>query len=181
MEITCVQMDVLISFYLEGELSESLKKEVEEHLKKCSVCRAKFNIINCLFEDMQENLYDKKRDYQKVNENTKHYSVFKNNLSAYIDNELSENDNIKIKKYAISNKKARKELEDTYRIRKLMKSSFDKTKNETKPDFTKNILKQLNIEESNNMLSFNPLIKVAFAFIMTVLALSSIIIFSLTM
>ena len=31
MEITCTQMDVLISFYIEGDLSKALKEKVDEH------------------------------------------------------------------------------------------------------------------------------------------------------
>ena len=45
MEITCAQMDVLLSFYIEGDLSKALKIKVEEHLKNCSSCRAKYNIV----------------------------------------------------------------------------------------------------------------------------------------
>ena len=49
MEITCAQMDVLLSFYIEGDLSKALKIKVEEHLKNCSSCRAKYNIVKaCL-------------------------------------------------------------------------------------------------------------------------------------
>ena len=55
MEITCLQMDVLISFYIDGDLSEALKIKVEEHLKKCPVCKAKFNIINSLFPPINKN------------------------------------------------------------------------------------------------------------------------------
>ena len=54
MEITCLQMDVLISFYIEGDLSDTLKTKVEEHLKNCPACRAKFNIISSLFTDLQK-------------------------------------------------------------------------------------------------------------------------------
>ena len=31
MNLTCAQMDVLLSFYIEGELSSALKTQVEEH------------------------------------------------------------------------------------------------------------------------------------------------------
>ena len=54
MEITCLQMDVLISFYIDGELSDALKTKVEEHLKECPVCRAKLNIISSLFTDVKK-------------------------------------------------------------------------------------------------------------------------------
>ena len=93
--------------------------------------------------------------------------------------ELPYNENIKIKKFTINNKKARKELEDTYNIRRLMNESFNKSKLEAKKDFSKNVIKQLNPKEEYN-LSFHPLLKIGFAFIMTVLIISAIIIFSFT-
>lgn len=174
MEITCVQMDVLLSFYIDGELTLSLKDKVEEHLQKCPTCRAKYNILSSLFKDMSEET-EEEEPYH-----TRQYNSFQNNLSAYIDNELSPEENIKIKKYTINNKKARKELEDNYQIRKLMKNSFKKAKGETRPDFSKSVLKQMNLEDRTNF-SFNPLVKVGFAFFITVLFLSIIILFSLSM
>lgn len=181
MEITCAQMDVLISFYIEGDLSKTLKSKVEEHLKKCSACRAKYDIIKSMLSDLR-NSFDEKED-QALTAGTvtsQQYRVFQNNLSAYIDNELPAEENIKIKKFAISNKQARKELEDTYNIRKLMNDSFHKTKSEAKQDFSRNVMKQLDLSDEYN-LAFHPVLKVAFAFVMTVLALSAIIIFSLTL
>lgn len=182
MEITCLQMDVLISFYIEGDLSESLKEKVEEHLRECPACRAKLNIIKSLFADIKPSKKsDKKEEVYSTNTHSSHqYQFFRKNLSAYIDNELPEEDNVKIRKYTISNKKARKDLEDSYNIRKLMRNSFRKTKSESKPDFSKNVMKHINSDDSNE-LGFNPLISVAFAFVMSVLLISSIIIFMLSL
>jgi len=183
MEITCLQMDVLISFYIDGELSENLRDQVDEHIKKCPVCRAKYNIISSVFADMNK----KAKKQQAINDlyttnmhTSEQYQFFKKNLSAYVDNELPEEENVKIRKYAISNKKARKELEDSYQIRKLMKNSFKKTQSETKPDFSKNVMKQLHNDEKNE-LGFNPLISVAFAFVMSVLLIAAIIIYLLSL
>ena len=182
MEITCLQMDVLISFYLDGELSEALKEKVEEHLKECPTCRAKLNIISSLFTDVKKDLKDKKEEevYSTNTHSSHQYQFFKKNLSAYIDNELPEEDNVKIRKFAIGNKNARKELEDAYQIRKLMKNSFRKTKTESKPDFIKKIMKQIESDDTND-LSFNPLVSVAFAFVMTVLLISAIVIYVISM
>ncbi len=180
MEITCAQMDVLISFYIERDLSSTLKEKVEEHMDKCPVCRAKYNIINSVFADLNKSLQEEEEVYSAKLHPSGQYQFFKNNLSAYIDNELPQEENIKMKKFTINNKKARKELEDSYYIRKLMSDSFRKTKSETKPDFSKNILKKLTPEEQNS-LSFNPLIRVAFAFVMTVLVLSAVIIYILSL
>lgn len=177
MDITCSQIDVLLAFYLEGELSNSLKAKVEEHLENCPTCRAKYEIVKDMIEEMKTSVNAQENLCSAHTKNQ--YSFFQNNLSAYIDNELPSNENIKIKKITINNKKARKELEDTYNIRRLMNESFNKSKLEAKKDFSKNVIKQLNPKEEYN-LSFHPLLKIGFAFIMTVLILSAIIIFSFT-
>ena len=179
MEITCTQMDVLISFYIEGDVSKVLKGKVEEHLKNCPTCRAKFEIINSLLKDLKESVENEQEEALSTIQNSQ-YRLFQNNLSAYVDNELPPEENIKIKKFTINNKKARKELENTYSIRKLMNDSFQKTKSESRQDFSKNVMKQLDMS-SEASLGFHPLLKVALAFVMTVLVLSAIIVFSLTL
>ena len=179
MEITCTQMDVLISFYIEGDLSKALKEKVEEHLKECPACRAKLEIISSLLKDLKESVENEQEEVLSTTQNSQ-YRLFQNNLSAYVDNELPPEENIKIKKFTINNKKARKELENTYSIRKLMNDSFQKTKSESRQDFSKNVMKQLDMT-SEASLAFHPLLKVAIAFVMTVLVLSAIIVFSLTL
>ena len=179
MEITCTQMDVLISFYIEGDLSKALKEKVEEHLKNCPACRAKFEIISSLLKDLRESIENEQEEVVQTGANSQ-YRLFQNNLSAYVDNELPAEENIKIKKFTINNKRARKELENTYNIRKLMNDSFKKTKSESRHDFSRNVMKQLDMTNEAN-LGFHPLLKVAIAFVMTVLVLSAIIVFSLTL
>ena len=179
MEITCLQMDVLISFYIDGDLSEALKRKVEAHLEECSACRAKFNIISSLFADYKTPKKCEKQEVYTTNTHSaKQYQFFKNNLSAYMDNELPQEESVKMKKYTITNKNARKELEDAFHIRKLLRDSFRKTKSETRPDFSKNIMKQIS-EKYRNELSFNPLIIVSFAFVVSVLLISAVIIYIL--
>lgn len=179
MEITCTQMDVLISFYIEGDLSKTLKEKVEEHLQNCPACRAKLEIISSLLKDLKETIENEQEEVLSTT-TTSQYRLFQNNLSAYVDNELPPEENIKIKKFTINNKKARKELENAYSIRKLMNDSFQKTKSENRQDFSKNIMKQLDLTSEAN-LGFHPLLKVAIAFVITVLVLSAIIVFSLTL
>ena len=61
-----------------------------------------------------------------------------------------------------------------------MNESFHKSRLDARQDFSKNVIKQLNLNEEYN-LSFHPVLKLAIAFVMTVLVLSAIIIFSLTL
>lgn len=184
MKLTCAQMDVLISFYIDGDLSVALKSQVEEHMKKCSVCRAKYEIIKSMLSDLQNNLDLKDEAFANNKDlNTKvtsqQYRVFKNNLSAYLDNELSNEDNIKIKKFTINNAKARQDLQDSYNIRKLMNDSFKKTKAESKHDFSKAVLRQLELEDEVN-LGIHPAIKLLIGFTLMVLLITSLVLMSLS-
>ena len=175
-------MDVLISFYIDGDLSKALKSQVEEHLRECPNCRAKYDIIKSMLADLK-NSFDVQEEYapSEVSSSctSQQYRLFKNNLSAYIDNELDNEDNTKTKKFTINNKNARKALEDSYNIKKLMNDSFRKTKSDAKQDFSRSVLKQLELEEEATS-GFHPAIKLLIAFTVSVLVLTTIILFSLS-
>ena len=135
-KLSCEQVSALINFYLEGVLSDTLKKYVKKHLEECPYCNEKYNKIKSAFDN-----------YVEINSNnnesiyyTKQYEDFRSNLSAYIDNELDIAENIKIKKIAISNPLARQDLENIYTYKKLLKDSYEKTKNELRDDYSKNIV-----------------------------------------
>lgn len=186
MKLTCSQMDVLISFYLDGDLSSSLKQEVENHLQSCATCRAKFDIISSMLTELKTTLSSKEDNNESLlNFNatdqsiTSHYNLFRTNLSAYIDNELSAEENIKIKKFAISNSSARKDLEANFNIRKLMNDSFKKSESEVKQDFSRSVLKQLELDEETALLGIHPLIKILALLTLVVLISSVAIIFVL--
>ena len=182
MKLTCAQMDVLISFYIDGDLSNALKTQVEEHIKLCPTCRAKFDIIKSMLSEMKRSINPKSEITQKSSENlasSQQYRIFKSNLSAYVDNELNEDESIKFKKFAINNKSARKELENTYNIKKLMKESFIKSKNESKRDFSKHILRQLELEDEVNM-GIHPAIKLLLFFTTTVFLITTLVLISLS-
>lgn len=186
MKLTCSQMDVLISFYIEGDLSPALKLQVEEHIKNCPACRAKYDIIKTMISDLKKSFNTEEDSKPVENYNNQdsgatslQYRVFKNNLSAYIDNELSGDENIKIKKFTINNPSARQELEDSYNIRKLMNDSFRKTKSEVRQDFSKKVLRQLELEEEATS-GIHPAIKILVAFTIAVLVLTTIVLISLS-
>lgn len=183
MKLTCSQMDVLISFYIEGDLSSSLKKQVEEHINSCATCKAKFDIINSMIKDMRKGLdleeqcVSTKTSSSQI---THQYNLFKNNLSLYLDNELTSEENLKMKKIAINNKKARKDLEENYNIRKLMNESYTRALDDAKKDFSKNIMRQLQLEEEA-VSGIHPAIKILFFSTIAVLLLTSFVLISLNM
>ena len=108
-------------------------------------------ITGVLLEPNEEEIYDMKQY------DTTQYATFKENLSAYVDNELSDNENIKIKKIAISNPLARKDLEEVYAFKQLLHSSFNKTKSNLKQDYAKKTLEKMYLNTQQE--KFNPFYK----------------------
>ena len=96
--LNCTQISALLSFYAEGTLNLLLQKLVKEHLEKCPNCMAEYlNMIEkCNKTEVRSKDIDGTENYD-----TQQYQEFKTNLSAYIDNELTSDENIKIKKIAI--------------------------------------------------------------------------------
>ena len=144
-QLTCSQVGALLTFYIENRLNEQLRKYVEYHLSICPSCMEKYKKLTKLVSNYNEvkkqiesdNLEDEKIYY------TQQYQEFRENLSAYIDNELDTEENLRIKKIAISNPLARRDLEDIYTFKKLLHSSFDKTKNDVHQDFSRQILSKV--------------------------------------
>ncbi|MBD5401903.1 zf-HC2 domain-containing protein [bacterium] len=161
--LTCNQVAALINFYIEDKLNPRLKEYVNMHLEKCPVCRKKITEL--------QKILSKFNQYKTNSENQSSEPLkaeFINNLSAYIDNELTSNDNIKIKKMAISNPTARKELESLYKYRQLINSAYERTKNESKYDYSKDVISKL---QDNTDYTTTYFYKLAFVFIIIVTAI----------
>ena len=138
-ELTCNQVSALISFYIKGKLNPKLKEYVDLHLEKCPACRKKIDDLNKILNKFNNNTTEPE---QPQEEETLNYE-FRNRLSAYVDNELESHENIIMKKMTISNPTARKELESMYKFQKAMGSAYNKTKNDFKYDYSKDILHKL--------------------------------------
>ncbi len=138
-ELTCNQVSALISFYIKGKLNPKLKEYVDLHLEKCPACRKKIDDLNKILNKFNNNTTEPE---QPQEEETLSYE-FRNRLSAYVDNELESHENIIMKKMTISNPTARKELESMYKFQKAMGSAYNKTKNDFKYDYSKDILHKL--------------------------------------
>ena len=136
-ELTCSQVMALITFYLEDKLSPKLRQFVDNHLKFCPKCKQEYD--NAV-EMASGNIVDYV-DY--VDYDTPQYKTFKSNLSAYIDNELDNKESLRIKRIAISNPMARKDLQDMYTFKKMLKDSFEKTKADMKVDYSRKIIDNL--------------------------------------
>ena len=135
-ELTCNQVSALLNFYIEGKLNPRLRESVQRHISKCPTCKKKI-------EELQKILKVFKNVKNNKDEISKTSPEMFGRLSAYVDNELNFNENIKLKKLAISNPELRKELETMYRFKKIMQSAYEKTKNDTKFDYSKSVLTRM--------------------------------------
>ena len=136
-DLTCNQVSALLNFYIEDKLNPRLKEYVNIHLENCPACKKKVEELKKIFSNFKSKEVSKSSKKEGVDDG------FMCQLSAYVDNELSSNENIKIKKMTISNPSARKELETMYKFKKVMHSAYEKTKNESKYDYSKDILNKV--------------------------------------
>jgi len=127
---TCAQVETLINYYFDGKLAPSLSEFITEHIKNCPKCRKKF-------EQLQKTI-PQYQDKSKIRREPDKELI--GSLSAYMDNELETYENVKIKKMTISNPSARQKLESMYKFQKLLHSAYEKTKNDTKFDYSKNVM-----------------------------------------
>lgn len=177
--LTCTQVGALLSFYIDDKLSSQLKQFVEAHLATCPSCRAKLDALNNMVRSLKE-VHEKLASMQSDSQDdstTSQYNNFKANLSAYVDNELNNEENIKIKKYVISNAKARQDLENMYNLKKVLGNSFEKVKNEMKDDYSKFILKRIDIQEEVYGPDSFAKVVALFIVILAVFTLTAVIIF----
>ena len=136
--LSCQQVSVLLHFYLENLLNPAIKDYVEQHLESCPKCQEKAGRLKTMMKELAASgKNNRKKSPEKIN-----YETLKR-LSAYMDNELNNNENIRIKKMAISNSNVRKELENLYKFQKAIHSAYERTKNDSKFDYSKNILTKI--------------------------------------
>lgn len=162
--LNCNQVVTLLTFYIENKLDKQLSICVREHLNTCEKCQEKYLKLKRILENFSE-IRTKISEEEVVDSKeyeTPQYETFKANLSAYIDNELSNNESIKIKKIAISNPLARRDLEEVYAFKQLLQSSFNKTKNELRYDYAKKTLEKMYANSAEEKI--NPFYKIVGVF-----------------
>ena len=162
--LTCSQVIALLSFYIEGKTSYQVTNFIQSHLCTCKSCRDKYVMMAKIFNEFnsaKEQIDN--AEVQKTLPISAYSDNFKEKMSAYLDSELPDDENIKFKKYAIANPPVRGELEGMYKVKNALNNSFEKTKNDFKDDFTRDIIVKLDIKEAVQMQE--PVLKIASIFI----------------
>ena len=153
MDINCNQFENLLSFYVNDDLTESMKTAVEEHMRLCPVCAMRYGVVKSIIEDIKSAYNDVltnsgfendcfdiiEPEYEISDEDIKI-----SELSAYIDNELGEEESVKIRRDIIAKPKLRKKVEKMYGLKKMISNSYHNQRSRLKSDFSKEIVKSLN-------------------------------------
>lgn len=128
--MNCKQIQNLLYYYIYNELNPALQEYISMHLEECPICTEH---------------YSKLAKEIKTNKNFEQ-------LSAYIDNELSEKENIQVKKNIITNKNIRNKYEKLCSLKSLLQSSMLRQEYNFKKDFSKSVLKNLNLSNNTKLL-----------------------------
>lgn len=150
MNLNCRQFESLITFYIDGNLSEKLKQAFESHMKNCPSCSMKLQIIKSVIGDIKSayknilvnnDIKDCTDVKQVATEAMNSEDITSMELSAYIDNELNDENNIRIRRNIIAKPNLRLRLEKMYKLKKLLSDSFAEHKNRLKYDYSKDIMR----------------------------------------
>ena len=176
MNTDCKKVSALLSLFIEEKLDEEDSFFVEKHLMKCGECYKKYLEMKSVINNLQFEYNKLKDELNRMdNDNTfniREYENFYNNISPYIDNELSYEDSIKFRRYLMNSKSARAELSGAYGLRNNINQSVNTLKNNLNINFSKKIIKQLKKEMPD---SFDNMYKrAAIAIALSVLSLSII-------
>ena len=162
-ELNCNQVLALLTFFIENRLNQKLMQSVEYHLNICQNCREKYLNLRKIFNNYQDikNKITESDNAPELSYKDRQYTDFKENLSAYIDNELNDSENLRIRKISIANQIARQELATALSIRELLKESFQKTKDSLKSDLCYTTISNLYCKNSKstslNIIKFIPI------------------------
>ena len=160
MDINCSQFEGLLSFYVNGDLTENMASAVEEHMKICPACQMRYNIVNSIIHDIKSaysevltnsNLEDKYTVIEPVFEPSED-EVKNTELSAYVDNELTEEESLKLRRNIIAKPKLRNKVEKLYRLKKVISNSHRIHRLLLKSDYSKDVIKTLNSNKQDRQI-----------------------------
>ncbi len=147
-KMACDQVTALLSYYIDGKVSAQITYFIEQHLKRCKTCRTRYEVLLKAITDIR----DVKTQMENIELNkcvpvTANSITFSEKMSAYLDNELWDEESLRFRRYAIANPLVREELEGMFKVKNAMNTSFERTKSDLKEDFTKNVMDEVKMKE----------------------------------
>ena len=128
---------ILLPLYIEENTSEMENFEIEKHLTECPECMEKYTSLQAIalkiksaFDSVENQHFEKEKSY------------FNENLCAYLDNELSDEDYLTMTKILIDNDDAKKDAEEMSDFDKKLHKSLNEN-NQVLQDFSSDIIKKV--------------------------------------
>lgn len=136
-KLICQNIANLIPLFLEDKTSEEQSAEIIKHLEVCEDCREKYLSIKEISEKI-------KKAFDEIDRTQfdSDFIFFRENLSAYVDNELNKEDYLKFNNYVISHADAKKELEEMMLFRENLKKVLNES-NLLKKDLSKEVINNI--------------------------------------
>lgn len=149
-DLTCKKVTSMMSLYIDDRLNDEHKEFVENHFQKCPLCFQKYKDMKNIIENLKlsyEKILKQVEGIETVNLfNIREYEKFYNNLSAYIDNELTYEESIEVRKYLLKSKAARIDLRNSYNLESQIQDSISNFINNSNVNLSKKVIKALKEE-----------------------------------
>ncbi len=138
--LTCERVMILLPLYLEEKTSEMENFEIEKHLTECPDCMEKYTSLQAIakkiktaFDSVENQHFEKEKKY------------FQENLCAYLDNELSNEDYLTMTKIIIDSEDAKNEAEEMNDFDKNFQKAIAENKQNLN-DISESIVKKIKKE-----------------------------------
>ncbi len=162
-DLICKKVTSMMSLYMDDRLNEEHKAFVEDHFKKCPHCYQKYKEMRNIIENLKlsyEKIINKVEDIETISLfNIREYEKFYNNISAYIDNELTYDEGVEFRKYLLKSKAARADLKNLYALESNIKDSVSNCIENSNVNMSKRIIRI--IKEENTPVRNNYFVKAA--------------------
>lgn len=129
--LTCENINKLLTHYVEDNLDKKCKEMVSVHLRNCPICMEKYSVVKKLFMEAE-----KKRKLIKEREN------MHEEISAYLDGEMEENELLKFEEKLSKNKDYEETLLNITKVRKILNNSFYKMQYNLQIDLSKKVMEK---------------------------------------
>ena len=138
--ITCQNILNILPLYIEGKTTDDESEEITNHLKNCEKCREKYFYLKDISEKIKTAFDETDR---KQFENG--YVFFRENMSAFIDNELSKEDYFRFNSYVASHPEAKQELDEMFYFTEQLRNIFN-GQNFLKTDLSDKVVNEIKEE-----------------------------------
>ncbi len=178
-DLICKKVTSMMSLYIDDKLNDEHKAFVEEHFKNCPQCYQRYKEMKNIIENLKlsyEKIINKVENIETISLfNIREYEKFYNNISAYVDNELSYEEGIEFRKYLLKSKSARGDLKNIYTLQSNVKESISHCIEKSNVNLSKKIIKIL--KEENKPTPNRYFIKVAAVFAIAFFSTSGLYLF----